>query len=91
MGESLPPEEARLWRTQVVVEAVDHAHARISLPAWQGPSSFRVPMPVLPKRWRRAGMRGFAHANLGCTRVEDLRIAMWDDDPSSELKAGERS
>lgn len=85
MEESLHPEEARLWRTQVVVEAVDDGHAQINLPAWQGPSSFGVPLPVLPKRWRRAGMRGFAHANLGCARVEDLRIAMWDDAPNRGL------
>ena len=87
MRNSSHPEERRLWRTQVVVEAIDHTHTRISLPAWQGSSSIRVPLRMLPERWRRAGVRGYAYANLGCTRVAELRIDQWDDHPQSELKA----
>ena len=71
--------ERRPWRTQVVVEQLDHKDrtVSVSLPSWQVDEPVRVRIDDVTASLRarlRVGYRTFVRANIGATQPELLYI-----------------
>lgn len=71
--------ERRSWRTQVIVEELDHMDRTVSLsiPAWQVNDTIRVRIDDVPVNLRdtlKIGGHRFVRANIGATQSELLYL-----------------
>lgn len=64
-----------LYRVLIRVVRVERTHLKITIPAWNTHSCFRVPRKLFPTfKWAR-GYRFHAYANLGAQKVSELSIS----------------